>query len=370
MHKITFFPLGNADTCLIDLANGSKMLFDYANMRSGDDDKKADLPTLLREDLKNAKRDHYDVFAITHADNDHVQGASEFFYLDHAQKYQGEGRVKIEELWVPAALIVESNTELPEDGKILKAEAKHRLENNYGIRVFSRPDRLKTWLESKGIAIEDRRHLISDAGQLVPGFSKNDDGVEFFIHSPFAVHVGDKIEDRNECSLMFQVVFASGELDTKFFLCGDTKYERLLEIVNSTIAHKRPERLEWDILDIPHHCSYNALSSEKGKDITEPLPEIKLFMDSCSKNCKLIGCCDPIPSEDTDQPPHRQAAAYYALLASENNGELHITMSYPPKSDLPQPIVIIIDDQGATLKKQIVAGGASLIRRQSDRAGD
>ena len=31
MPKLTFYPLGNADTCLIDLADGRKVLFDYAD---------------------------------------------------------------------------------------------------------------------------------------------------------------------------------------------------------------------------------------------------------------------------------------------------------------------------------------------------
>ena len=33
MPRLTFYPLGNADTCLIDLANGKKVLFDFADMR-------------------------------------------------------------------------------------------------------------------------------------------------------------------------------------------------------------------------------------------------------------------------------------------------------------------------------------------------
>jgi hypothetical protein len=32
--RLTFYPIGNADTCLIDLANGKKVLFDFADMCS------------------------------------------------------------------------------------------------------------------------------------------------------------------------------------------------------------------------------------------------------------------------------------------------------------------------------------------------
>jgi len=51
MHKMTFFPINNGDTCLIELANGRKILFDYADQRNADDpdDLSVDLPMALRE---------------------------------------------------------------------------------------------------------------------------------------------------------------------------------------------------------------------------------------------------------------------------------------------------------------------------------
>ena len=56
MHKLTFFPLGNADCCRIDLEAGEKILFDYADMRCAEDDSdlRIDLPAELRQDLKAA----------------------------------------------------------------------------------------------------------------------------------------------------------------------------------------------------------------------------------------------------------------------------------------------------------------------------
>src|SRR5258708_637982 len=97
LHTLTFYPLGNADCCRIDLTGGEKLLFDYANMRCADDedDLRSDLPNELREDLKAAKRDYYDVVAFSHLDNDHICGVPEFFYLEHENKYQGDDRIKI-----------------------------------------------------------------------------------------------------------------------------------------------------------------------------------------------------------------------------------------------------------------------------------
>lgn len=81
MHKLTFFPSGNADTCLVDLAAGEKLLFDYANMRDPNDryDRRINLATALRDDLEQADRDSFDVVAFTHADDDHIRGMVELF---------------------------------------------------------------------------------------------------------------------------------------------------------------------------------------------------------------------------------------------------------------------------------------------------
>src|SRR5690554_8013669 len=110
MHKITFYPLGNADCCKIDLDNGRKLIFDYAHTKSSEDknDKRIDLANTLKEELNNDNCSEIDVLGFTHADTDHVLGASEFFYFDYAKKYQGNDRIKFKELWVPAAFIVET----------------------------------------------------------------------------------------------------------------------------------------------------------------------------------------------------------------------------------------------------------------------
>jgi len=105
-HRLNIFPLGNADCCRIDLDNGDQILIDYAAMRDPkcEGDLRIDLPSELRKDLDSRKRDYYDVVAFTHLDDDHIRGASDFFYFEHAKKYQekvnGKSRIKVRELWV------------------------------------------------------------------------------------------------------------------------------------------------------------------------------------------------------------------------------------------------------------------------------
>ena len=112
MHKITFYPVGNGDTSQIVLDNGKRILFDYRHLKKTENGEgpEIDLKGRLKDELKRAERSSFDVVAFTHGDKDHIENSTEFFELRHAPKYQGNGRIKIEELWVPAAMILETAT--------------------------------------------------------------------------------------------------------------------------------------------------------------------------------------------------------------------------------------------------------------------
>lgn len=184
---LTFFPLGNADTTLVRLANDDLVLLDYANVRNVADaaDKRIDLPAALREELDDAGRTSFRVVAFTHLDDDHIRGASDFFWFDHSVARQSTDRVKIDELWVPAAAITE--TTFDGDAWCIRQEARYRLKQGSGVKVFSRPGNLADFLAAAGLTIESRRHCIVNAGELVPGFRvEGAECVEFFAHSSFA----------------------------------------------------------------------------------------------------------------------------------------------------------------------------------------
>lgn len=368
MHKLTFFPLGNADCCRIDLESGKQILFDYADTKCYDDpsDKRIALPKRLKADLNG--RDYYDVVAFTHLDDDHVTGSSEFFHLRHAVRYQGEGRIKINELWVPAAAIIEDGLE--DCARVIRQEARHRLLQGHGIRVFSRPELLRGWLESQGLTLESRAHLITDAGNLIPGWDKFHDGVEFFVHSPFATRLDDcNLVDRNKDSLVLHGTFSVQSVDTKVLFGGDVHHEGLDEIVRITCFHGREERLESDIVKIPHHCSYLSLGPNKGEDCTVPTKNIAyLYEQKLNGNAILVSSSRSVPADDIDvQPPHRQAKKYYTNCVKVT-GTFEITMEHP-KPSAPEPLVIEIGTNRGRVRRAFAAGASLASGSTAPRAG-
>ena len=101
MHKVKFYPVGNGDTSQIILSNGKRILFDFrhAKKAEGQESPEINLKKELKKELDEADRDSFDVVAFTHGDKDHIENSTEFFELLHASKYQGEERIKIDQLW-------------------------------------------------------------------------------------------------------------------------------------------------------------------------------------------------------------------------------------------------------------------------------
>jgi ribonuclease BN (tRNA processing enzyme) len=368
MPTITFFPLGNADGSLVTLENGKRILFDFGDERTADaNDLRIDLSQAIRDDLRAARRSHVDVVAFTHFDRDHIARSTEFFWLEHAAKYQSGDRFKIAELWVPAAAIVDDQCE--DEAKILQAEARHRLKSGRGVKVFSRPDMLAEWLEAQGLCVNDRLGCIVDAGTVVPSITLAADGVEFFVHSPFGHRLNEKeVVDRNKDAIMVQATFVVENVETKLLFGSDIPWDHLKDIVEVTRAHRREERLEWDVFHLPHHCSYLSLSDEKGADKTTPAGEIVwLYETQVRRGAILVSPSKPIPSEDTDLPPHRQAAAYYRSAAVKADGQFIVTMEHPSK-DRPKPLVITIDRTKAYVSRPSF-GAAAVVSSTAHRAG-
>jgi len=381
MHKINFYPVNNGDSSQIILDNGKRILLDYRQHPSATDSSRPeiDLSATLKSDLKMANRDNFDVVAFTHADNDHIEGSTEFFYLEHAEKYQDKGRIKIDELWVPAAILLESasNDEQSEEFVILRSEARHRLKDGKGIKIFSKPQDLIDLMKTYDIGPNDRDYLIVDAGTIVDTFDLDEDGVEFFCHSPYIKHCDDGVtkEIRNSAALIFNVRFKYSSLVYDMFAVGDSTCEVLADIVNITEFHNRNDRLEWNLFSTPHHCSYLSLapSGEKGNKKTTPIDEVQRLLNSGRKNSYIVSSSKPINNDDEAyaqiQPPHVQAKnTYLDYLANVGGRKFMVTMEEPNRIN-PKPLKFEITAGGLSLAKAVVSGVSTAAAIAPARAG-
>ena len=381
VHQVIFYPVGNGDTTQIVLSKGRRVLFDFCHRDKAEDadTPEIDLKARLKEDLKAAKRDYFDVVAFTHADLDHIQGSTDFFELQHAKKYHGDGRIKIRELWVPAAMLLEEadNDHQTEEYVLLRQEARHRLLEGKDILVFSKPQALADWLEpllkARGESASARDHLFIDAGTIVPGFTQAKDGVEFFCHSPFIKHCDDGDIIRNSAALVFNVRFNADGSTYDYLEVGDAEYGDLEDIVSTTRYHKNEDRLAWDLFNIPHHCSYRALNEDKGKDETVPTPLVKDLLLMGKSDAYIVSCSKPIPdvkdSYEQVQPPHIQARKAYERYLKEVGGRKFLVTMEEPNANKPEPIIFEIGSAGVTWKRSATIGAPAILASRPPRAG-
>lgn len=381
LHKITLYPVGNGDTSQIALHNEKRILLDYCNRRNGEneDAPEIDLASRLKSELADANRDYFDVVAFTHADDDHIHGSTEFFELQHSAKYQGKDRIKIKELWVPAAMLIEeaSREQQYEEFAILRQEARHRLLEGEGILVFSKPQNLMDWLvpklKERGLPATARDHLFVDAGQVVLSLTLQADGVEFFCHSPFIKHCDDGDIIRNNAALVFNVRFRADGNDYDFLAVGDASWEALEDIVNITKYHKNDDRLDWDLFNVPHHCSYKALSDEKGNKETIPIDRVKELLEHGKQGAYEVSSSKSIPDQQSayleKQPPHIQARNTYERYLRDVGGRKFLVTMEEPNANKPKPLEFEVTSGGITWNQSNVLGAAAIITSKPHRAG-
>lgn len=369
---ITSFPIGNADSTRLTLADGQRLLFDFADKGNSDtSDISFDLRAAIENDLRAGNKPQLSVLCFTHLDEDHCFRAEESFHWSHSPSRQASDRIKYGELWVPAAAIFETKLGC-KDAKIVQAEAQHRLIKGEGIKIFSSPKKLEDWLKRRNLTLKSREHCIVHAGVPLDDFTLGGNTkTEFFPHCPLSWKQDEDGEvNRNEHSIVLQVTFREGSRDTRLLLGSDVDSDTLSAIVRSTKRHGNEERLEWDVLKLFHHCSYKALNVDgKKDDPTKPVPDVKWLMEEQGQDRSIIISSSqkiPLPGrkEDNDRPPHLKAANYYKKLQNGRNGTFKVTMDDPKK-----PIQVKISSFGASFLAAPTVLPASSAAAKPMRAG-
>ena len=236
--------------------------------------------------------------------------------------------------------------------------------------------KLKHWLEENGLTLNSREHLITDAGQYVPGYSTDGpESVRFFVHSPFGWRQDqNEVIDRNQDSVVLQATFLEGHRETHAMFMSDIDHESIDQIVATTKRNDNADRLLWDVLKVPHHCSYLSIGPEKGSEVTWPTEGVKWLCETQGqKRCTMMSSSKSIPLRGIDadkdpQPPHRQAAAYYEQVAKEKDGVFKVTMDLPSPRN-PKPSTIEISSRGASLLSISATVGSSRVTSTTTRAG-
>lgn len=355
-NKITFFPVGNGDTTIISLKDGTNILIDCNITKdSGDPDIEerydiiGHLLEILPKDINSIP--HLDAFMLSHPDIDHCRGISKHFYLGDPSEYNdetGKDKIIIDELWFAPGIFIEQEEDLNEDAKAFKEEAERR-KNLYGEKKKEKSNagnRLRMIGATDNEELEDIKDIATYAGESVNLINgKIQDEFSFFILGPIKTENDDCEVERNQKSIIVKANFNinSEEVNNIVILAGDSRIENWKRIMEKNTL----QDLKFDIFMAPHHCSWYFFSSEDYKMDPTPKPDEGII--SFIENGKddedirvIVASCKEIKRNE-DNPPHYRAANFYKKAVKDEN--FYCLSEYPSIAS-PKPLIFKFSENG------------------------
>jgi len=370
--KITFFPVGNGDSTLIQL-NDSKdrddikqtsILIDcYFNGES--EDQITELRNRLPKDNKG--RPYVDVFCLSHPDRDHVGGLREHFHLGDLTDYNEDEDLKIiiREMWSSPIVFrrASKNFTLTEDSKAWRTEAKRRVaiyrerkQGQKGQATTASGDRIQLFGQDidndgndKNADINNIVHLTDETFNCIDGRTSNH--IDINIIGPLPKGDVEEDEDRlgaNRSSIImrYQIKPSKDSKEATIFLTGGDAeravWEHLWEKYDKT-----PASLQYDILQVPHHCSWHVLSEANcswRKGCRKVNVKARNALSQIIDGGTIVASCKPIKDEDAD-PPCIGAKNEFVSIKNKASGEFICTGEYPSEEN-PEPLEILITESG------------------------
>lgn len=342
-----FWPVGTGDSTTVRVTDKVHLQIDLRHMAKAEDRDDPAWPVideLVRILPAPSGRPHLSVFALTHPDLDHCQGFEEL-----------NRRVMISELWMSPRTFREfiGGEDLCDDAQAFHNEAERRVHAT--IRAGSDPgsgNRIRI-IGSDKLLGESKfagfpRQFLTMPDQTITQL----DGEEFsrlfgaFVHAPFH---DDSFGDRNDCSLAFQISLRNGNQVGRALLMGDLSYP----VIRRIFDRSTPDKLAWNVLLAPHHCSKSAMywRDEGDSDETCRNHIVRQIADVAGNPRYIVSSSDPIPARNApgDNPPHAKARRHYESIVPNS----FLCTHEHPNRNSPRPIIFEVGRKGLGYVREI-----------------
>lgn len=363
---ITFFPVGDKNggmtlirlndthktVILIDVCIGEESIADHCDVAQELRDR---LPT------DSNGRPYIDAFILTHRHQDHLQGIQTYFHLEALSNYpkpkNGEDeKIVIRELWSSYHFWKQAseNYELCDDAKALNREMKRRVElyknantiqgeGDRAIIIGIDPDGKCDGLESITYEIGDEfsnvnnRNISSKLKGVILGPLYQQEEEE-----------DDTFNDKNRQSIVLQLTIKDGGYNNQVLLAADAECF-VWETLWSSYKEDK-EKLKYDILQAPHHCSWHSLSYDsQSKDDAPKVSAVAKNALSQAKTGAAIVSQSKVIKDDDNDPPSKAAKDEYLTIVPKNR--FFCTNEYPSK-EKPEPLEFNLTSSGPQEKSR------------------
>lgn len=351
--SITFFPVGNGDTVLIKLSDGSTLITD-CNVRCDANDEEVEecydvhshLLAEVRRDEKN--RPFTDGFILTHADQDHCRGFESGFHTGDPDNYKNKDgepeKIIIGEIWFSRRLFSNYEETLCSEAEAFKKEVERRIDlhkkKDARRNVLGNRLRLIGYGDSEETkGLDEITTLPGNSVNEINGSAKGDFSI--LVHAPFKREEEDQdVEKRNNASIVLQASFSvSGEERACLVVLGG---DATWDVWRALLRKSSKEELEWDLLLAPHHCSWSFFNNVPYQDNKEPTESSLKVLDHRREGAVVIASSKPIKDDDCN-PPHYAAKQEYVKVVGE---EKFFCVGEHPCEDKPEPIVFTMTTSG------------------------
>ncbi|MBA5248738.1 MAG: metallohydrolase [Gammaproteobacteria bacterium] len=372
--KIIFYPVNNGNMVFIKLKDNTTILIDmHIRKKSHDDNAEEfyDVLSHLKDNLEKDSKDRYflDAFVLTHLDKDHIAGLEDNFYLgaidDYKNKDQDDEKIIIKETWSSDRFRQKQT-----DGRNFSDDAQaYNKEMRRRVKLYKE----KKSIQKEGDKVivvggEDKeiKNITYKVGESISKVnSKNVDNFKINILGPLEQQENEEKETfdvKNRGSVILQLEITVESYANKVLLTGDAEVD-VCEYMN---AKYNSDKLEYDILCSPHHCSMASLGRKNEKtNKYDKSTEAKEALSHGKEGAIIISSSKEILDDDKN-PPHYEAMKEYKKILKPKNGDFKCTGTYPKKSSI-EPIVIEFTSGGTQLKTGISKSKAGVATESSTK---
>jgi hypothetical protein len=323
---------------LLTLESGRTILIDV-NIRVAaddeDDDDCVDVAQLLKDRLERdaENRLYVDAFLLTHPDEDHCRGLTRHFHLGAPADWsKKDDKILIREMWSSPIIFrrkKDVDGGLCEDADAWWGEARRRV-GLYRTNADSVQDgdRIQILGEDRDGKTDDLTDILVKTDSEITKVCGAEDGTfSALLLAPHLVsHEEAKdLPGKNHSSTVVRfAIQGGGNADAcRFLTGGDAEVENWDRI---WLRNKgRTERLSYDILLTPHHCSWRSLSYDSWSDLRAEAKVSAAARSALSQSREgafVVASSNEILDDDNDPPCIRAKREYQSIASGTKGGFL------------------------------------------------
>jgi hypothetical protein len=354
---LIFWPVGCGDSTTIVVDDDHVLQIDLHDTAAADDEgatAEAVIDRLAEQLPRRDGKPYLSVFALTHGDQDHCRGFADLL-----------GVVTIGEIWATPRLWREFEDDpdsLCDDARVFHQEVERRVSETRNAIVGGREPEFGDRVRIIGHDKDQWNHPYADLpdeyrsgpGHSIATLDGDDVSTRFeaFVHAPFK---DDCAASRNETSLALQVTLkgSSGVVGHILFF-GDLAHDTIMKIFDYSETADRADKVAWDVLLAPHHCSRRVMYVLEGGEEVLQQDVLDAFERNANSDSTVVVSSAPFPNKNDpgDNPPHIDARRRYEEIATRLvcTGE-HVDV------EAPVPVVFLLRDSGLELAEEELDAG-------------